>query len=560
MADFTERAEQLLSQLEDEVRREQSRAWQDRAHFLAKALYERIESGWTLSPIQLSPIANQKTLRLQADLSRSKYREGDRIRIHLDFLSDVEGFDAVIVREEEHQLILYPESRPDAFLYSDQPLVVDPAYLDLSSYYLEALEHCSHKQQGQAWILPLLLGDLEMSVEGHLFDAALDEAEERGLNDAQADAYASCLACSHAYYVQGPPGTGKTRVLAEVARSLVEQGERVWVSALTHRAINHALTRIRKLDAHIGLARICDQRNEVPEEIEHYESIQESPLAHRAGGYVIGATPFMGMTQRLRDWDCDTLIFDEASQVTLPMALMAMLKAKRVLFFGDDQQLPPVQLACPCSECQERSVLKRVPVEAFRSRLSLGYRMHVELCDWPSRTFYDAELRSHPSLLKLPLPFPEQPGRLFRQSCESPEEEIQQLLTYTGRLLHRAGRSPQDLAVLSPFRAHCSAIRRQFRSQGLSIRVDTVERMQGQECDWLIFALGVQDPEQAGRLADFLFQPQRLNVAITRARAGVILLGNPLIWEGEFGGRSAERHSLWKEVWQQAHVLEASWP
>lgn len=70
-------------------------------------------------------------------------------------------------------------------------------------------------------------------------------------------------------------------------------------------------------------------------EVESFESFHETWLADLEGGYVVGATPFAARGGRLNGVSFDTVIMDEASQITLPLAIMRMLKAERYLFVGD---------------------------------------------------------------------------------------------------------------------------------------------------------------------------------------------------------------------------------
>ena len=97
-------------------------------------------------------------------------------------------------------------------------------------------------------------------------------------------------------------------------------------------------------------------------------------------------------------------------------------------------------------------------------------------------------------------------------------------------LMHEV--SPEDIGVVVPYRAQSRLIRsllRRIIEDEETIKklvVDTVERMQGQEREVIIVSFATASPKFASQMADFLFQPQRLNVAVTRPRTKLILVGS----------------------------------
>ena len=109
-------------------------------------------------------------------------------------------------------------------------------------------------------------------------------------------------------------------------------------------------------------------------------------------GYVIGATPFATCSSRLENFQFDTVIFDEASQVTVPLALMAMRKAKRFVFVGDHKQLPPVVLSVPV--LAEHSVFGKLIMTqpAVSVMLTQTYRLCQALARWPGEHYYGGKL------------------------------------------------------------------------------------------------------------------------------------------------------------------------
>ncbi len=117
------------------------------------------------------------------------------------------------------------------------------------------------------------------------------------------------------------------------------------------------------------------------------------PLSDLSSGYVIGATPFATRTSRLHGVEFDTVLFDEASQITLPLAIMGMLTARRAIFFGDHEQLPPVLTTRMGSAALRESVFAHLSGHSFDTMLTETYRLNAALVAWPSATFYGGALR-----------------------------------------------------------------------------------------------------------------------------------------------------------------------
>ena len=91
------------------------------------------------------------------------------------------------------------------------------------------------------------------------------------------------------------------------------------------------------------------------------------------------------------------------------------------------------------------------------------------------------------------------------------------------------GIRPEEIGVITPFRAQAGRIRQLLKialpeGEWKAITVDTVERFQGQEREVMLVAMTSSSPNFVERLADFLFQPGRLNVAVTRARVKTVVL------------------------------------
>ena len=121
------------------------------------------------------------------------------------------------------------------------------------------------------------------------------------------------------------------------------------------------------------------------------------------------------------------------------------------------------------------------------------------------------------------------------QQLASQEAQVVALLAHDLLTIHRV--PPRELGIIAPHRAQVREIRDRLShllarkkdlssAIGVDLVIDTVERMQGQERDVIILSLTLSDDDFARSEADFIFKPNRLNVAITRARTRLFVVGS----------------------------------
>jgi DNA replication ATP-dependent helicase Dna2 len=179
--------------------------------------------------------------------------------------------------------------------------------------------------------------------------------------------------------------------------------------------------------------------------------------------------------------------------------------------------------------------------------LKTTYRMNEEINRYPSQRFYEGKLTPASSAAHRTLSLNGRPGTYadFLEPAPSSifvevdhvqngmrsEQEARIAAGIVQEALQR-GLSETEIAVVAPYRAQVRLIRNALYRMGVEVGgeavvVDTVERIQGQERDIIIFSLTTSDPGHAAERADFYFQPNRLNVAITRPRKKRIVIGNP---------------------------------
>ncbi len=379
--------------------------------------------------------------------------------------------------------------------------------------------------------------------------------------------------------IEGPPGTGKTHVLAWMLIALILEAShagrplRLVVSALTHQAIDNVLLKVQQLllqDAaghsfpgrclKWGRRLSLDDDADDASLLTYVESAEE---VRHIPHLILGATGFglyqlfdsrSGQFPAFFDW----VIVDEASQMLLPQALLSLIYGKgHYIFCGDVQQLPPVIRGpqSPDGEAvPERSILAHL-LETYdprvRVRLNETYRLNRELCAVPSRLWYQGDLRpdagnaaarytapaiAHPDRIDAILD-PQRPTTLVLADHtvdhQQSAAEVEIVAALAARLLLEYGLEAARLAILAPHRAQNNAIaqclgallseRRNGEAVALPL-IDTVERLQGAERDIVLFSLTTSDPDHLE--SPFLNSPNRFNVAMTRARHKLVVVGS----------------------------------
>lgn len=368
--------------------------------------------------------------------------------------------------------------------------------------------------------------------------------------------------------VQGPPGTGKTYTGAHVIAQLLADGKRVGVTSNSHKAINNLLHAIEDAVAQRGETfrgvKKCDSDNSPDSPftsarasafVENAE--KNAPFAEYA---LVAGTAWLFTRDDLAP--VDYLVIDEAGQVALADALATSLNANNVILLGDPLQLAHVSLGVH-PEGAGASVLEHLLAEPGGSRgaerigtiaddrgvfLDRTFRMHPALCDFVSTMVYEGRLCSAASCANQRIDAPWFAGAGLRYvpvdhetNAQSSEEEAAAVEEIVARLLggaftDRAGvKRPLELAdvlVVSPYNVQVRLLKRRLGTRfGEAIRVGTVDKFQGQEAPAVIYSLAASSAEDAPRGADFLFEENRFNVAVSRGRALAVLVCSPRLLE-----------------------------
>jgi len=247
------------------------------------------------------------------------------------------------------------------------------------------------------------------------------------------------------------------------------------------------------------------------------------------------------------------VILDEASQVTEPVSLIALLKgAECIVMAGDPEQLPPtIKSARAQAQDLMLTLFTRL---TFNQRLPLllldtQYRMHPLIAEWPSLTFYQGLLKTGitPEQRPIPLGFdwPNSNVPVAMLPCTSTRDSTGRDEKGTDGELSSSFRNTAEaqlalkvvkglvaagdvgsIAILTPYNAQVRLLTVELRKAGLipRVAVASVDAYQGREADLIVFSAVRNNPR--GQLG-FVRDPRRLNVAITRPRRGLIVIGSP---------------------------------
>ena len=244
-----------------------------------------------------------------------------------------------------------------------------------------------------------------------------------------------------------------------------------------------------------------------------------------------------------------TLFIDEAAQALEASCWIAIQKADRVILAGDHRQLPPtIKSPAALSGGLDKTLMQTICENKPRcvSMLTIQYRMSDEIMQFPNREFYDGLLQSDPSVKYRGIldwdtaiewvESEENEGEtlasdgLSRINPVEAELALQTLHDYIERIgKDRILYERLDIGIISPYKGQVQLLRRMLRKDSYwkplrpLISINTVDGFQGQERDIILISMVRQNEQgQVGFLSDL----RRMNVAITRARMKLIIIGH----------------------------------
>jgi predicted RecB family nuclease len=353
--------------------------------------------------------------------------------------------------------------------------------------------------------------------------------------------------------VQGPPGAGKSHSGARMILLLCAAGRKVGVSGTSHAVIETLMRAVAKASREEGvrMPRMVrgDDEGESDDEIVIQDS-RDAIATLRAGDCdVLGGTVWLWSSIDAVSL-VDTLFIDEAGQMSLTNAVACTPSTRNLVLLGDPQQLAqPTKASHP--QGTEASALAHCLKDQQTISKDRGlfledtYRLHPAICSFISQLYYDNRLHHAagrelqrvdgvPGLdgFGLRLELVDHHGNSNRS-----DEEVERVKALYARLLAPGGHwtnhegeqhalTPDDVLIVAPYNAQVNAL---TDALPVGARVGTVDKFQGKEAAVVIYSMATSSSDDAPRGMDFLYDPHRLNVAVSRARALAIIVASPAL-------------------------------
>jgi superfamily I DNA and/or RNA helicase len=274
---------------------------------------------------------------------------------------------------------------------------------------------------------------------------------------------------------------------------------------------------------------------------------------------LIGATHWS-----IRERNFDVVVIDEAGQGLEPATWVPILKSKKVVLAGDPLQLPPTvkNREAGRSGLNETLLEKAVNRQKRVQLLNIQYRMNKWIMAFSNEKFYFNELISHSSVEERVLKGSEQPlSFIDTAGCGFDEEMGKQgaskLNTGEAQILEKCYEQLKseaaeefNLAIISPYQGQVRLLRENIANSD-RVTIDTIDSFQGQERDVVIISLVRSNPEgEIGFLKDY----RRMNVAMTRAKKKLILIGDSAtLGQDKFYSdfiEFCEKNEAYKSAWE----------
>lgn len=353
--------------------------------------------------------------------------------------------------------------------------------------------------------------------------------------------------------IQGPPGAGKTYIGAKMIIELVKAKKKVGVTAISHRVITTLFEKVKELSsgAQIEFAHKVTAKNDyMPDWVQQITDSKKIASAIEEGK-VIGGTAWLWAKLKV-DEPIDYLFIDEAGQMSLSQAIAVSGAAKNLILLGDPQQLEQPQRGAHPEDSDIAALTylldgKQTIPDGRGLFLGITRRIHPAISKFTSEIFYEGKLESAPGLENQVI----SGGTLFdgaglffvptehTGNQNQSDEEVEMVAKVVAHLLSIgkwtdsqnkiSSLKMSDILIVAPYNAQVAALIEKLPG----LQIGTVDKFQGKEAPVVIYSMTSSSVQDAPRGMSFLYSPNRLNVATSRAKSACILVAAPKVLEPE---------------------------
>ena len=346
----------------------------------------------------------------------------------------------------------------------------------------------------------------------------------------------------------GHPARLLTSVLEHSLDRLVEQSEGAKFATEARRELEQAFRRMRRAREWNVRGDLRTEIRRLRGEVREFEKFAVAQVLD--GADVILTTTVGAADPLLGRRDFDLVIVDEAAQALEASAWIPLLKGRRSVLCGDHLQLPP-------TICSREAAKGGLGVTLFErlaglygdlitSLLTVQYRMHERIMEWSSSALYEGKVEAHESVrehllrdlpsvtvgaapdLEIPVLMIDTAGCDFEEEEDARgaskwnDGEVGIVVQHVERLLD-TGVPPRDVAVITPYSAQVARLRGRLLETWPELEIGTVDGFQGREKEAVVISMVRSNSKgEVGFLAD----ERRMNVAVTRARRHVAIIGD----------------------------------
>lgn len=510
---------------------------------------ELINSGKLIEDLNFISI-NEKELHLKSDdILESEIKTGDIVIIYSGDINKCEIIKAGVKNIDKYNIYLDLKKEYREIFFENKKWSV---FIDFMETSYNVMNSALYKLiTSSSKIKDFILGNISPSFDKNNNEIELDNS----LNDIQKNAIKKALSCNNYLLIQGPPGTGKTHTLSHLIQELIKKGERVLLSAFTHKSIDNVLLKLvehgftdfirignhesveKKIHPYLVQEKFNNKKyddiNEIKKEISNY------PL--------VACTSISAISSSLiNNINFSFAVVDEAGQLNEPSTIAIVLNADKFILVGDHMQLPPVIQSQEAKDNDfDKSLFERlVNLNENNSELLVTleeqYRMNQNIVRFSNEHFYKNKLKTPEKIAYQKIDIHNADNIILEpdknivfininktgRNKNNPYEA--ELISKLVELFSDKNIKHSKIGIISPFRSQVAEIKRKIISVFDynildELTIDTVDRFQGNDRDIIIFSSVISD---MSHLTDFFEDERRLNVTITRAKKKFIMTGN----------------------------------